>query len=107
MIHRVSWALDAALDRFNEWFTSRGGVWHTLLVVLVIVVMERLFPHLDVNGFLLLYWLTVYSAVTQPALAMSGRISSERLQAMEERQLDTDERILAILEHHGIEDPAA
>lgn len=66
-----------ALLRFNRWFTSEGGVYQTFLITVVIVICERVFPHLDTHGFWLLYWLTVYSAVTQPALAFAGSTSSE------------------------------
>jgi hypothetical protein len=71
------------LSAFAVWFASRAGVWQTLFATSAIVIGERLFPHVDPNGFWLLYVLTVYSAVTQPALAYTGQQSAERLDAMQ------------------------
>lgn len=75
---RISgWSI-AALDLFNSWFTSDAGVWHTAVITLGIVGVEIGFPNLDPHGFWLLYWLTVYSALTQPALARAGRVAGEQ-----------------------------
>lgn len=74
---------DRALLAFNAWFSSRAGVWHVLLATLLIVTIERLFPHLDDHGFWLLYWLTVWSAITQNALAYGGAESGRKLAAMQ------------------------
>jgi hypothetical protein len=73
------------LDRFNAWFCSAGGVWQTLLVTVVIVTLEASHVLSDTHGFWLLYWLTVYSAVTQPALAHSGYVNERRLEHLLER----------------------
>jgi hypothetical protein len=73
---------DRVLLAFNQWFGSRPGVWQTLLVVGAFVVLERLFPRVDPSMFALMVWLTIYSAVTQPALALAGRLSSERLERL-------------------------
>lgn len=75
----------AALRRFNVWFTSQGGVYQTFLITILIVVFERVFPHLDPHGFWLLYWLTVYSAVTQPALAYSTATDADTTNARLDR----------------------
>lgn len=74
---------DRALVAFNAWFSSRAGVWHTLCVVLAIVIVERLFPRADPSMFALMAWLTIYSAVTQPALACVGRESADTLVRMQ------------------------
>lgn len=68
-----------ALNWFGDWFASDAGTVQTLAVCLAIVMTEFTFPALDPHGFWLLYALTVYSAVTQPALARSGRVSQEAL----------------------------
>lgn len=73
------------LDRFGDWFASDAGTVQTLLACLGIVAVELAFPRIDPHGFWLLYGLTVYSAVTQPALARSGRVAGERLQALADR----------------------
>ena len=83
MISRWS---DRALIAFNDWFTSRAGVWHTLVIVAAMVALEHLCPRIDPSNFLLLYWLTIYSAVTQPALACTGRESADRLEAIQRQQ---------------------
>ncbi|MGH3266920.1 MAG: hypothetical protein ACRDNS_33630 [Trebonia sp.] len=75
MIRR--WSL-RVLDAFNSWFVSDGGVWQTFGVTLAIVVLEQLFPHADPDHFACLYALTVYSGVTQPALARAGRVADVR-----------------------------
>ena len=87
---------DRALAWFEDWFTSGPGVWQTFGVTILVVCVEFFFPKLDPNGFLLLYWLTVYSAITQPALAYSGARSSkqaaellQRLAAIEAAQSAT------------------
>jgi hypothetical protein len=71
-----------ALDKFNGWFVSDGGVWQTLLACLAVVVLEEIFPHVDPDHFIVLYVLTVYSGVTQPALARAGRVSGDRQEQM-------------------------
>jgi hypothetical protein len=76
---------DAALAWFEDWFTSGPGVWQTFGVTVGVVLVEFFFPKLDANGFLLLYWLTVYSAITQPALAYSGARSSKKMDDMLQR----------------------
>jgi len=94
---------DQALNRFAVWFASAGGVWQTLLVVLTVVVFEFFYPRLDPNGFLLMFWLTIYSGVTQPALAyvsnrsamgvdmvlqhLEGMVESEQKMTLEELQV--------------------
>jgi len=88
-----SWFKDLesrVLARFNHWFTSQGGVYQTLLITLTICTAERVFPHLDPHGFWLLYWLTVYSAITQPALAYSTALDADTLH----KRLDKIELIL-------------
>lgn len=70
------------LERFNAWFSSAWGVWQTVILVLIVVIWEQLDPHADQHGFWLLYWLTVYSAVTQPALAYIARRSGEQQEAL-------------------------
>ena len=89
------------LGAFNHWFASAAGVLQTFVLVVVLVVLERFYPHLDEHGFWLLYWLTVYSAVTQPALAFIARQSGDDREAAEARQekiLHHLERILFCLE---------
>jgi hypothetical protein len=76
---------DRILDRFNAWFASPAGVWQTLAIVLGIAVAEKIFPHLDPSMFALMAWLTIYSAVTQPALACVGAEAAARLEALEQR----------------------
>ena len=76
------------LAAFDRWFASTAGVYQTLLLVLAAVIAEQIWPQLDPSSILLLYWLTVYSAVTQPALAHTGKASADRLQALEQ-DIDT------------------
>lgn len=71
---------DRALLWFDAWFSSKAGVYQTLLVTLAIVIAEQLWPAFDPHGFAVLYLLTVYSAVTQPALANTGRQSADRIE---------------------------
>jgi hypothetical protein len=70
---------DRILGGFNHWFSSAAGTWHTFIVTGGLVTVEQMFPHLDPHGFWCLYILTVYSGVTQPALAYSGKQSSDQL----------------------------
>lgn len=71
------------LERFNRWFTSAAGVWQTGVCILAFVIVEASDRHLDPHGFWLLYALTVYSGVTQPALAYAGKVAGDRLEALE------------------------
>ena len=80
--------LDSVLERFAAWFCSGSGVWQTAFVTLCIVVVECSDRSLDPHAFVLMAALTVYSAITQPALAYSGARSAEQM----ERLLDVIER---------------
>jgi hypothetical protein len=60
------------------WFSSAAGVWQTVLFCTAWVTFERIFRHVDPNGFTLLYAMTVYSAITQPILAYSNRLDTEQ-----------------------------
>lgn len=90
--------LQRFLQSFDEWFSSERGVYQTLLITLLICVAELLFPHLDPHGFWLLYWLTVYSAVTQPALANTGRHQIDRLEKLIDQVAELEKRQLQLLE---------
>jgi hypothetical protein len=65
------------LRRFATWFSSAAGVWQTVAVCMGWVAFERIFRHADPSGFVLLYVMTVYSAVTQPVLAYANRQDTE------------------------------
>jgi hypothetical protein len=66
------------LNRFARWFASAAGVWQTVFICLAWVGAEKVFPSSDPNGLILLYVLTIYSAVTQPILAYSNRLDTEQ-----------------------------
>lgn len=93
------------LDAFARWFGSAWGVVETFVVVAGIVALEYLDPHLDPHWFWLLVWLTVYSAITQPALAFGNEKASRQLEEQQRRIEDlvrqveaTEERILEAIE---------
>lgn len=86
------------LDRFAAWFASGPGVWQTAVVTLGLVICEAVDRSFDPHGFWLLYALTVYSAVTQPALAYSGAVQAKKTEQMLAH-------LEALLDHHGIEKP--
>jgi len=75
-----------ALERFDVWFTSPSCVWQTLFVCAIIVIVEAVRPDLDPHFFVLLMVLTVYSAITQPALAQSSAATAKKLELIMERQ---------------------
>lgn len=66
------------LQAFARWFKSPAGILHTISLVTIIVVIEALYPNTDPHGFWLLYWLTVYSAVTQPILAYVADVAGAK-----------------------------
>ena len=70
---------DKILDRFTHWFCSKGGVWQTTLLTLVMVAVEVSDRRLDPHAFFLMALLTVYSAITQPALAYSNEAAARML----------------------------
>jgi hypothetical protein len=57
------------LRAFARWFASGAGVWQTFLVTVAVVIAEFACPDMDPSGFWLLFWFTIYSGITQPALA--------------------------------------
>ena len=85
---RVRKLQDRALAWFDEWFSSPACVWQTLVVCLIVCIVEVAWPNLDPHFFFLLMVLTVYSAITQPALAQSNAAQAERLETIINRQAD-------------------
>lgn len=66
-----------SIHAFNKWFCSHHAIWQTLLVTVIWVAIEMIFPKIDPNGFILLYILTILSFVTQPMLAYASSVSAE------------------------------
>lgn len=95
------------MDRFADWFASTGGVLQTALLVFFVVLWERIDHHADLHGFWLLYWLTVYSAVTQPVLAFSSAKSAKSALRNETRiirlERSVDSKIERIASHLGVD----
>lgn len=85
------------LDRFNGWFSSSAGVWQTAVIACGIAAVELADPRLDPHGFWLLWALTIYSGITQPALAYSARVGAEQNEAIETRLVRLEEEHGAIL----------
>ena len=96
-MRRVAPAARVGFTRFNAGFTSRGGVYQTVAAVLVLVVLEATHVLPDTHGYWLLYWLTVYSVITQPALAAAARFNEEKLEAVLHRLKGADEVNAALL----------
>lgn len=97
MLDRLNTHSTRVLELFNRWFCSAPGVWHTLLAASAVVLIELVVdPGLDPHGFWLLYVLTIYSAVTQPALAYVAAKSAQRTDAIlaELRKIQSDEFVL-------------
>ncbi|UXA06599.1 hypothetical protein KXD96_28100 (plasmid) [Mycobacterium sp. SMC-2] len=97
LLNRINKWLTRLLELFNRWFCSAPGVWHTLLAASLMVLIELVVdPGLDPHGFWLLYVLTIYSAVTQPALAYVAAKSAKRTDAIlaELRKIQSDEFVL-------------
>ena len=86
------------LNKFDRWFGSAAGVIQTLMAVLAVVVAEATGWIHDDHGFWLLYWLTVYSAITQPILAYSNRRSVEAQASREDLVVELERRILSRLD---------
>lgn len=95
------------MDHFADWFASTGGVLQTALLVALIVIWEALDRRADAHGFWLLYWLTVYSAVTQPVLAFSAAKSAKSALRNETRIIRLERKIEreigAIADHLGVD----
>lgn len=85
-----------AIERFAAWFQSAAGVWQTTAITLGVVALEFLDPRLDPHGFWLLYWLTVYSAVTQPALAYVGAVAAQEARETARTQLRTLQALVTL-----------
>lgn len=69
------------LKTFARWFASAAGVVQTFVLVGALVILESTHMLKDDHGFWLLYWLTVYSAVTQPLLAYANKQDAARSDA--------------------------
>lgn len=54
---------------FGKWFASAIGIVQTIIFVAGWIILEKLHVIHDASGYQILYWLTVYSALTQPVLA--------------------------------------
>lgn len=72
---------DRAIQRFTRWFVSEGGVYQTFLITMAVVIFEAVDRAIDPHAFLLMAILTVYSAITQPALAFATGRDADRLLA--------------------------
>jgi hypothetical protein len=83
-----------ALERFARWFASAAGVWQTAIFTGGLILTENLDHSLDPHGFWLLYWLTAYSAVTQPVLAYVNKQDTTRSDEVLDEILD-DVEVLA------------
>jgi hypothetical protein len=76
------------LEAFAKWFASGAGVWQTFLVSLAVVAAEFIWPNMDPNKYWVLFWFTIYSGVTQPALAYVA-VQSEAAREAEQAQTDS------------------
>lgn len=85
------------LNRFAQWFASAAGTWQTLIAVAATVVLELTHVIHDNNGFWLLYWLTVYSAITQPLLAYTNKRDASKSDAALARIEAKEDSELALL----------
>lgn len=68
--------LNRFIQKFSVWFASPLGVLETAIVIVGIIIVEKVHPSMDPSGFWILYWLTVYSGVTQPILAYAATMSA-------------------------------
>lgn len=67
---------NSLLSAFGRWFPASAGVWQTFIAVGAITGLELAGIVHDDHGFWLLFWLTVYSAVTQPVLGYVNRLDN-------------------------------
>lgn len=98
-LHNIS---NRWLGMFTKWFESAAGVWQTLVAVLIVVNLEFIFPSVDPHAFILMAVLTVYSGITQPALAYGNAQAAKqleetlaKLEILEERMVSMEEAILS------------
>jgi hypothetical protein len=62
---------------FGKWFASPLGILQTFIILAGWILLEKLHFIHDADGYQILYWLTVYSAVTQPVLAFIANKAGE------------------------------
>lgn len=67
-----------AIEWFGRWFASAAGIMQTAVFVAGWIGLEKLHVIRDSDGYQILYWLTVYSAVTQPVLAYVGQAAGRK-----------------------------
>lgn len=87
-----------ALERFNSWFCSAAGVLQTAALTLLLAGFDATGLDHDHSGYWLLWGLTVYSAITQPALAYSASVSASRLEEALSRMANLEEQNESLLE---------
>lgn len=99
--------LNKTMHRFSVWFASPAGVLQTFALTILWVIVEHIWRHLDPNGFILLYVLTVYSGITQPVLAYASSVSAaesglaqQELHAMQRQIADVQNTQTQLLENH-------
>ena len=85
------------LRAFGKWFASPLGIYETVVVLMAWIALEKFRIVHDASGYQILYWLTVYSAVTQPILAFIAYEAGNKT----DRALEHIERIV---EHLDIKD---
>lgn len=91
---------------FAKWFASPLGVLETFILTIGWVIVETFNPHLDPNGFFIMYIFTLYSGITQPVLAYSANMSAieaeknqELLVQLAKNNIDMMEAILSLMEN--------
>ncbi|HWE81424.1 MAG TPA: hypothetical protein VG265_07225 [Gaiellaceae bacterium] len=80
-----------AIDAFTDWFGSVGCVVETAAVCFALAALELARPSLDPSNLHYLYALTVYSAVTQPAIAFAAeRLGRRMIELMDTTRAATE-----------------
>jgi hypothetical protein len=87
-----------ALDAFNAWFMSAAGVLQTAILTLLLAFFDASGLDHDHSGYWLLWALTVYSAITQPALAYSGAVNARKTDALLERMVGLEDQNAQLLQ---------
>lgn len=98
---------DSVLQAFARWFASAAGVWQTFILTVIWTAIELIHPAMDPSFLKFMAVLTIYSAVTQPALAYVGWQAGLRTDKLlnEELSLIKEELRLVrgIAKHEGVE----
>ena len=98
-IFRSSARAEKRINGFTDWFGSVPGFKQQMTFMLGWVLIAIVFPRIDPNMFHLMAFLTIYSGVTQPLLAIQNARSGYMMVKMLQSQQNQLRAMQAMIQH--------